>query len=68
MDAFKRATLLTVQAAAGHITADEVRVEMVTLLPLMQADPESQLPKPRPATDKPKDAPPKPAHEEPKHA
>jgi hypothetical protein len=42
MDAFKRSTLLACQAALGQITSDEVRTEMQTLIPLMQADPESQ--------------------------
>ena len=52
MDPFKRATLLTIQAAMGQITSDEVRVEMQTLIPQMQADPESQLDQPEPASDK----------------
>jgi hypothetical protein len=42
MDPFKRSTLLTTQAAMGQITSDEVRTEMQTLIPLMQADPETQ--------------------------
>ena len=41
MDAFKRATLLSCQAALGQITSDEIRTEMQTLIPAMQADPES---------------------------
>jgi hypothetical protein len=45
MDPFKRSTLLTAQAAMGQITSDEVRTEMQTLIPLMQADPESQVAK-----------------------
>jgi hypothetical protein len=42
MDAFKRSTLLISQAALGQITSDEIRVEMNTLIPLMEADTESQ--------------------------
>jgi len=42
MDPFKRATLLTTQAAMGQITSDEVRIAATELIPLMQADPESQ--------------------------
>ena len=42
MDVFKRSTLLTSQAALGQITSAEVQAEMKTLIPAMQADPESQ--------------------------
>ena len=42
MDPFKRSTLLTTQAAMGQITSDEIRTEMQILIPLMQADSESQ--------------------------
>jgi hypothetical protein len=42
MDPFKRSTLLISQAALGQITSDEIRVEMQTLLPLMESDAESQ--------------------------
>lgn len=68
MDAFKRATLLTTQAAMGQITSDEVRSEMATLIPAMQADPESQKPQVNPLHDKPPQTAPTQKHEEPKHA
>jgi len=51
MDAFKRATLLTAQAALGQVTSDEVRKEMADLIPQMAADPEAQLPKPAAAQE-----------------
>jgi hypothetical protein len=42
MDPFKRATLITAQAAMQQITSDEVRTEMTPLIEQMKADPESQ--------------------------
>lgn len=51
MDPFKRATLLTTQAAMGQITSDEVRTAAQELIPLMQADPESQPPNSQAAQD-----------------
>ena len=52
MDPFKRATLITAQAAMGQITSDEVRTEMTPLIELMKADPESQSVDVNPATDR----------------
>lgn len=42
MDPFKRALLLTIQEVTGQLTSDELRTEAKKLIPLMQADTESQ--------------------------
>jgi hypothetical protein len=51
MDPFKRSTMLSAQAALGQITSDEIRTEMQTLMPLMQADPEAQPDPPAQTSD-----------------
>ena len=52
MDPFKRATLLTAQAAMGQITSDEVRTEMKPLIEAMKLDPESQPQEPSPIAER----------------
>jgi len=53
MDPFKRALLLGAQASLQQVTQAEVQAELQTLIPQMQADPESQPPPAQAAEEKP---------------
>jgi hypothetical protein len=53
MDAFKRAILLGAQASLQQVTQAEVQAELQTLIPQMQADPESQPQSAQAAEDQP---------------